>query len=597
MATLARKNDTMDLPDSGAHTETARTKILRKPVLTGAAALFAVGAAFATGWVLSPATTQAQQIRAEAPRAAGALPSFADIVERVSPAVVSLDVVATVGGDDEADLESLPPQWRRFFEGPPGYEGDEGEEADPEAEEGPRNREDRRGGRRVRGGGSGFFISANGYIVTNHHVVENATRITATLQDGRELPARIIGVDERTDLAVVKVEGANFPFVQFDANARVRVGDWVIAIGSPFGLGGTATAGIVSALGRDVPGETSSSTNISDFIQIDAPINPGNSGGPTFDLAGRVIGVNTAIYSRFGGNVGIGFAVPANIADRVTRELITNGRVIYGWLGVSVGDLSAEMAESFGLTSPRGAVVGGVTAGSPAARAGLRRGDVIVSLDGTQVRSASDLTRRVGQTRVGGAIRLEVVGQGGARRTVLVTIAARPDERALAQASVSADGRGSTAPPSGTTPGAGGTAPGGGTPETTRPATRSANGITVGPMTAEVRQRLELAETEGGVVITSVARGTEAFERGLRAGMALLQVNGRPVRTPEEFATAVEAARSAGRETVTFFVQSQPGGGIFVPVPLESPPEAPRPSPPPPPAAPPAPPSAPKRGN
>ncbi len=595
MATLARNDDTMDLPASGARTETARTKILRKPVLTGAAALIAVGAAFATGWVLSPVTTQAQQIRTEAPRAAGALPSFADIVERVSPAVVSLDVVATVGGDDEADLESLPPEWRRFFEGPPGYEGDEGEEADPEAEEGPRNREDRRGGRRVRGGGSGFFISANGYIVTNHHVVENATRITATLQDGRELPARIIGVDERTDLAVVKVEGANFPFVQFDANARVRVGDWVIAIGSPFGLGGTATAGIVSALGRDVPGETSSSTNISDFIQIDAPINPGNSGGPTFDLAGRVIGVNTAIYSRFGGNVGIGFAVPANIADRVTRELITNGRVIYGWLGVSVGDLGAEMAESFGLPSPRGAVVGGVTAGSPAARAGLRRGDVIVSLDGTQVRSASDLTRRVGQTRVGGTIRLEVVGQGGARRTVLVTIAARPDERALAQASVSADGRGSATPP-GTPPGTppsgappSGTAPGTGpgTPSAPRAATRAAMGITVGPMTAEVRERLELAESEGGVVITAVARGTEAFDRGLRAGMALLQVNGRPVRSPEEFASAVEAARNAGRETVTFFVQSQPGGGIFVPVPLEEDASA----------APPSPPAAPRRGN
>lgn len=563
----------MDLPESGTRTQTVRTKILRKPVLTGAAALFAVGAAFATGWVLSPATTQAQQIRTEAPRAAGALPSFADIVERVSPAVVSLDVVATVGGDDEADLESLPPQWRRYFDGPPEYEGDEppeGEEGEPRAEEDEGNRNnERRGGRRVRGGGSGFFISANGYIVTNHHVVENATRITATLQDGRELPARIIGVDERTDLAVVKVEGTNFPFVQFDANARVRVGDWVIAIGSPFGLGGTATAGIVSALGRDVPGETSSTTNISDFIQIDAPINPGNSGGPTFDLAGRVIGVNTAIYSRFGGNVGIGFAVPANIADRVTRELITNGRVIYGWLGVSVGDLGAEMAESFGLPSPRGAVVGGVTAGSPAARAGLRRGDVIVSMDGTQVRSASDLTRRVGQTRVGGTIRLEVVSQGGARRTVLVTIAARPDERALAQASVSADGRDSTTSQPGTTPGAGGTAPGAGTPEAARAATRSAMGVTVGPMTAEVRERLELAESEGGVVITAVARGSEAFDRGLRSGMALLQVNGRPVRTPEEFASAVASARSAGRTTVTFFVQSQPGGGIFVPVPFE----------------------------
>lgn len=255
-----------------------KTSFWRKKAMTGAAAVALAISAFGIGSIMSPAASTAQAIRAEAPRAAAMLPSFADLVERVSPAVVSLEVVAVAENAENTpsaqDLEALPPQWRRFFEQQPGARG--GAPRQP---------------REQRGGGSGFFISASGYIVTNNHVIDKARDITATLKDGRELKATLVGRDERTDLAVLKVEGSSFPFVQFAPEAKVRVGDWVVAIGNPFGLGGTATAGIVSALGRDIRGEG----NIADFMQIDAPINPGNSGGPTFDMNGRVIGINTAI--------------------------------------------------------------------------------------------------------------------------------------------------------------------------------------------------------------------------------------------------------------------------------------------------------------
>lgn len=526
----------------------SRTRRMIAPVVSGAIAFGALAAAFGAGHVLGPAVSQAQQIRTQPPQAAAALPSFADIVERVSPAVVSLDVVATVPDRPPVDMESLPPQWRRFFEGRPSVPGAE-PDAGEEPQEGQRNR-------RARGNGSGFFISADGFIVTNHHVIENASEITATLQDGRELRARVVGFDERTDLAVLKVEARGLAFVQFDTGARVRVGDWVIAIGSPFGLGGTATAGIVSALGRDVPNQPGSTANIADFIQIDAPINPGNSGGPTFDLGGRVIGVNTAIYSRFGGNVGIGFMVPAGIADRVTRELMTSGRVTYGWLGVSIGDLTGEMASSFGLGDARGAVVGGVNPGSPAARAGLRRGDMILALNGERLRSSSDLTRRIGQTRVGSTVRMEVANPAGQRRTVEVTIAARPDEQTLAQTATSPDGQNPGARPATGAPAAAAATPG-------------QLGLSVIPLPAEARERLGVGAEDGGVLIAGVTRSSTAFDRGLRTGMAVIAVNGTTVRNAEEYNRAVAAARAAGRTAVTLDVRAQQGPGAFVAVPLD----------------------------
>jgi serine protease Do len=470
------------------------------------------------------------------------LPSFADLVERVSPAVVALEIVADAetpaSGLSAEDLEGLPPQWRRFFQQQPGARGG--------APRAPREQ---------RGGGSGFFINANGYIVTNNHVVEKAREITATLKDGRELKATVVGRDERTDLAVLKVEGNNFPFVQFAPEARVRVGDWVVAIGNPFGLGGTATAGIVSALGRDIRGEG----NIADFMQIDAPINPGNSGGPTFDMNGRVIGINTAIFSRSGGNVGIGFAVPAALADRTTKQLIEQGRVTYGWLGVSIQDVSRELAESFGLDANlKGAQIGGVTAGAPAARAGLKRGDIVLQFNGERLEGSADLTRRVGQTRVGETVRLEVIDARGTRRTVPVTIAARPSEQQLAQA----DGRPDPAT-------------GGGS--TTPAAAENVLGLTVGPLTAAARTRLRLAPTDAGVLVVAVDEESKAAERGISAGDAILSANGTDIRTSADLEEAIATATRAGRPSIGLFVQSQSGGGGFVPLPLK--PATPAPAP------------------
>jgi serine protease Do len=504
----------------------------RKKALTGAAVVVVAISAFGIGSIMSPAVSTAQAIRAEAPRAAAALPSFADLVERVSPAVVSLEVVASAGSAEGGqNLDGLPPLLRRFCEENPSACGSGGRQP-----------------REQRGGGSGFFITATGYIVTNNHVVEKAREITVTLKDGRELKATVVGRDERTDLAVLKVDGTNFPFVQFAPEAKVRVGDWVVAIGNPFGLGGTATAGIVSALGRDGRGDG----NIADFMQIDAPINPGNSGGPTFDMSGRVIGINTAILSRSGGNVGIGFAVPAALADRTTKQLIASGKVTYGWLGVSIQDISREAAESFGLDANlKGAIIGSVTPGAPAARAGLKRGDIVLQFNGERLEGSSDLTRRVGQTRVGETVRLEVIAADGNRRTVPVLIAARPSEQQLAQ-------NGDPTTPSVT-------------PATPAAPVANALGLTVGPLSATAKTRLRLQPTDTGVLILDVDEDSKAAERGIRAGDAILTANGVEVSTSEQLDAAIATAKRAGRPSIGLFVQSQSGGGGFVPLPLNEP--------------------------
>ncbi|MDE2487502.1 MAG: trypsin-like peptidase domain-containing protein, partial [Alphaproteobacteria bacterium] len=285
----------------------------------------------------------------------GAPMSFADIFEKVSPAVVSINVTSRV---DPSLLRRIPGlEGLPFGLAPPGGGGD-----DDQGGSAPQ------GGRTPKGqpklptqqsSGSGFFISPDGYIVTNNHVVENAESIKVVLKDQRELDAHVVGRDEATDLAVIKVNGGPFPFVNFENSARPRVGDWVIAVGNPFGLGGTATAGIVSAYGRDI-GET-----FVDYIQIDAPINRGNSGGPTFDIYGRVIGVNTAIFSPTGGSVGIGFAIPADVAEQVTGQLIRHGKIERGYIGATIQNFTTEMAEAQGMGDQKGAIVSDLVPGGP----------------------------------------------------------------------------------------------------------------------------------------------------------------------------------------------------------------------------------------
>ncbi|WP_395443274.1 S1C family serine protease [Caulobacter sp. UC70_42] len=327
--------------------------------------------------------------------------SFADIIARVAPAVVSIDVTRPVSA--QPNLTQLFPGLPFGFRfGPP---DDDDSSRLPDA----------------RISGSGFLISADGYVVTNNHVVENAAKVTVRLSDGRELAARIVGRDPLTDLAVLKVAGTGFSYVTFETAARPRVGDWVIAMGNPFGLGGTATTGIISAYGRDL-GEA-----YVDYLQIDAPINRGNSGGPAFDVYGRVIGVNTAIYSPSGGSVGIGFAIPADVADRVTRQLIAGGSVTRGYIGATVQNITPDIADSLGARGRAGALVADVTPGGPADRAGLKAGDALLALNGQALTSSADLTRRVGQARPGERLRLELLREG---RTLHLDVVAgeRPSE-------------------------------------------------------------------------------------------------------------------------------------------------------------------------
>jgi serine protease Do len=346
--------------------------------------------------------------------------SFADIVQRVAPAVVSIDIEEKVsktafrGGPSLGDgglPEGLPPELRRFFE-----QHGRGQQRDPDAPA-------------PRAQGSGFFISRDGYIVTNNHVVENAATVTVHTADDREMTAKVVGRDAATDLAVIKVDGKDFPFVSFEDKAMPRVGDWVIAVGNPFGLGGTATAGIVSALAR----QNVSGGPYVDYLQIDAPINPGNSGGPSFDLSGRVVGVNSAIFTGGGnGSVGIGFDIPADVAQTVTRELISAGKVTRGYIGASVQPVTPEIAESLGVKGKKGALVASLTPGAPAAKAGLQTGDLVLKMDGREVVSSSDLTRHVGMARVGQDIHLTIL-RDGRNQDLTIRAGERPSEEALAR--------------------------------------------------------------------------------------------------------------------------------------------------------------------
>jgi serine protease Do len=324
------------------------------------------------------------------------LPSFADMVEKVKPAVVSVRVKQTIeaADDGQGNLDDLPPGLRRFFE-----------------QQMPRGAvPGRPQPRQGMSQGSGFFISQDGYIVTNNHVVDKASEVQIVTDDGKTLEAKVIGTDPRTDLALLKVnEGSSFPFVQLAA-AKPRIGDWVLAVGNPFGLGGTVTAGIVSAQGRDI-----GSGPYDDFLQIDAAVNRGNSGGPTFNQKGEVVGVNTAIFSPSGGNVGIAFAVPASTVEQVVAALKKDGTVSRGFIGVQIQPVTAEVAEAIGLKEPHGALVAAAERSGPAARAGIKRGDTILSVDGVTIKDARDLSRRIASFAPGTKVKLSVWRDGKER--------------------------------------------------------------------------------------------------------------------------------------------------------------------------------------
>jgi serine protease Do len=374
--------------------------------------------------------------------------------------------------------------------------------------------------------GSGFAISADGYIVTNNHVVQNATRVTVIFEDGEERVAEIVGTDERTDLAVVKVDGvSDLPFVKF-TDDEARVGDWVVAVGNPFGLGGTVTAGIISARGRDIAGSA-----YGDFLQIDAAVNTGNSGGPAFNLEGEVIGVNTAIFSPTGGNVGIAFAIPAQVAEQVTTQLIEKGSVTRGFLGVGIQDVTSDIADSLGLERARGALVTQPSEGGPAEQAGIKSGDVITAVDGDRIDDALDLSRTIAGKDPGRTVEI-TLWRNGSEQTVSVTLDTLEEAEAEEQAPAPTE------------------------PDEPAAPEPSSVGITVVP------------NAEGdGLLIQDVDPASIAASKGFTVGDTILEVDNTPVSTAEEFEDAISRVRDDGRGTV--LVKAERNGNIrFIGLPL-----------------------------
>jgi serine protease Do len=450
-------------------------------------------------------------------------PSFPsrDVVERVQPAVVS---VLVRGTDQRQEMSELMPDFRdlpedhpfrRFFRE---FEDQFG---------GNRSERPRPRGRSPMAQGSGFFISADGYVVTNNHVVSEADQIAVRTHEGEELDARLIGSDPRTDLALLKVDDVDdMPYVQF-GDVDVRVGDWVLAVGNPFGLGGTVTAGIVSARGRDI-----GSGPYDDFLQIDAPVNRGNSGGPTFNLAGEVVGVNTAIVSPSGGNVGIAFAIPAAIAQDVIGDLRDSGRVVRGWLGIGIQPVSEDVAEGLGLSEPGGALVNRLLENSPAREAGVQLGDTILSVDGEDIEDARDLARTIGQLEPGHRARLNV-WRDGREQSIDVMLGTQPETPQIAAADPAA-------------------------PEQEPEATAADRlGFSVRP-----------AEDGEGVEIVELDADSPAAERGLRPGDVVLQISGMDVSSPDDVADALKVIEEDGRDTALVLVRSE-RGTTYVAVPLK----------------------------
>lgn len=446
----------------------------------------------------------------------GAPMSFADLVDQVSPAVVSIEVVTEI--DSSRLAERLNP-----FRGLPGFDEFE-EEQDGEDEDQGRPERNREG----RSLGSGFFITDGGYVVTNHHVIENAREVVVVLNDGEELEAEIVGSDQATDLAVVKVKrSGSYPHVNFVTNNKPRVGDWVVAVGNPFGLGGTATAGIVSADGRTLDNST-----YNDFIQVDASINRGNSGGPTFNLQGEVIGVNTAIFSETGGSVGIGFAIEAGMAKKITDALIKDGKVTRGWLGVEIQNLSPRFAEAWGLATEKGAVVSRVTDGGPAQSSGIKREDIIIAVNDQEVEDRRDLTRKVGSLLAGSRNSFKLI-RDGKEQTIWVTVAERDA------------GLGSAAPAEADRKFV--------RPEPMDSDVEVLDG-TVRAFAAADAERFAYAGEEAGLLIVTVDRDGALDEAGLRVGDAILTGNGKDLATPADLQKIVADAERAGKEDVVMLV-------------------------------------------
>ena len=430
---------------------------------------------------------------------------FADIVEKVKPAVISVRVKVD-GGAQVNGLGSndVPPGLREFFRRFGMPDAPNGQEGMPRG----------RGRNVITGQGSGFFISADGYAITNNHVVEKAESVQITTDDGKLHTAKVIGTDPRTDLALIKVEDGPFPYVKLSERSP-RIGDWVLAVGNPFGLGGTVTAGIVSARGRDI-----GASAYDDFIQIDAPVNKGNSGGPTFDTDGNVIGVNTAIFSPSGGSVGIAFAIPSDTVNTVIAQLKEHGSVTRGWIGVQIQPVTQDIADSLGLKKAEGALVAEPQANSPAQKAGIEAGDVITAVDGKEVKDARDLAKRIGAMAPKASVKLMVLHKGS-EKTVNLTLGELPNAK---EARADAEGGDNDADV-------------------------GKLGLTLAPASRVAGSGAE------GVVVTGVDSTGVAADHGFSTGDVILEVAGKSVSTPNDVRDVVASARTEGKRSVLLRVK------------------------------------------
>ena len=393
--------------------------------------------------------------------------------------------------------------------------------------------------RRLQSLGSGFIIDPSGLIVTNNHVIEGADQITVTLQDGTTLKATVVGRDETGDIALLRVKPAKpLPAVTFGDSDKERVGDWVLAIGNPFGLGGTVTAGIVSARGRNIH-----QGPYDDFIQTDAAINQGNSGGPLFDMDGQVIGMNTAIYSRSGGSVGIGFSIPSNMVRSIVAQLKDYGHPRRGWLGVRIQQVTPDIAESLGLNHPTGALVAGVNDGGPADKAHLRNGDIILKFNSEDVKDMHALPRIVAESEVGKTVPV-VVWRDGKDVTLHATLAEKPDDVQVAGTKAV-------------------------TPQGPTQTEIAGLGMKLAPMSPELRDKYKLSGDQKGVVVTDVAPNGPAAERGLKPGDVIVEVQQGEVATPAEVQQRIEGVRKENRKSVLMLIQRQ-DGLQWVPLPLSN---------------------------
>ena len=462
--------------------------------------ILTVGAGALAAFALLPASVQAH----------GVPQSFADLAAKVKPAVVSVAVERKRGPNEgrlAPNFQNPFPEgspyhefFRRFFDGP-----DRSGPSTPQ--------------RRFRTVGSGFVIDPSGFIVTNHHVVDRASRVEVIFDGGKRLDAKVVGGDPKTDLALLKVKaGEPLPHVAWGDSDKIRIGDWIMAVGNPFGLNSTVTAGIVSARGRSLR-----STALVDFLQVDAPINKGNSGGPTFNMAGRIVGVNTAIYSPTGGSVGLGFAIPSNTAREVIEKLRSSGKISRGWLGVQIQNVSDDIAKAVGLDKPRGALVSAVMPESPAARAGLKTGDVIVDWADKKVEDIRDLVRKVAFTEAGRTVPV-VVWRGGESKSLSVLVAESGAQKA--SATVAAE------------------------PEDKKAGDTAELGLSVARADDDLRRRFGLDRGAEGVVILEVRPDSPAAAKNLRPGDLVTHVNGDKVATPDAMKRRVDQARRDGREAV-----------------------------------------------